>query len=91
MDIRKEHEAEGVTEYEIYRRYLLQQDENKQPVPDPISLLNEFYPFVFDDNKPFLVKRAYRFFVCFLAHPEQAVDNFRRAFIGYGNKSARCF
>ena len=45
---------------------------------------NEFYPFVFDDNKPFLVKSAYRFFVCFLAHPEEAIDNFRRAFIGYG-------
>jgi len=53
--------------------------------------LNKFYPFVFDDNKPFLIKSAYRFFVCFLAHPEQAVDNFRRAFIGYKNKSARCF
>jgi hypothetical protein len=38
--------------------------------------LHEFYPFVFDDNKPFLVKSAYRFFVCFLAYPEQTVDNF---------------
>ncbi len=52
---------------------------------------NEFYPFVFYDNKPFLIKRAYSFFVCFLAHPEQAVNNFRRAFVGYGNKAARCF
>ena len=50
--------------------------------------LREFYPFIFDDDKPFLVKNAYRFFVCFLAHPEQAVYNIRRAFIGYGNSAA---
>ena len=52
---------------------------------------NQLYPFVFYDNKPFPIKRAYSFFVCFLAYPKQAVDNFRPAFVGYRNKAARCF